>query len=175
MNKSTIEAGQTEQVLNNEQKADSQQFSPSNANAPVSGSAYLSVKKYRAWDESQKYMAYQGSPDLETLQSFMHHFSDKQLMQSTGFQNKSGQEIFEGDIMTYTVNCLSEDGLVRKDKKGRHIFHALVCFDNGQFCGKEIRNDGKLTYGFPLSVLFKETVEGNLFQLPEKCFLKADR
>lgn len=37
MNKSTIEAGQPEQVTVNEQKADSQHVSPSNANAPVSG------------------------------------------------------------------------------------------------------------------------------------------
>jgi hypothetical protein len=39
--------------------------------------------KFRAWDESQKYMAYQGTPDLETLQSFIFHFGDKPLMQFT--------------------------------------------------------------------------------------------
>ena len=30
--------------------------------------------KFRAWYEKEKYMAIQGTPDLETLQSFMFHF-----------------------------------------------------------------------------------------------------
>lgn len=30
--------------------------------------------KLRAWDESQQYMAYQGTADLETIQSFIYHF-----------------------------------------------------------------------------------------------------
>jgi hypothetical protein len=46
--------------------------------------------KFRAWDESQNYMAYQGTPDLETIQSFMHHFGDKLLMQFTGIKDKNG-------------------------------------------------------------------------------------
>ncbi len=35
--------------------------------------------KFRAWDEAQKHMAYQGTPDLETIQSFMHHFGNNKL------------------------------------------------------------------------------------------------
>jgi len=54
--------------------------------------------KFRAWDESQKYMAYQGSPDLETIQSFMYHFGDKELMQSTLLDDKNWNEIWEGDL-----------------------------------------------------------------------------
>ncbi len=35
--------------------------------------------KFRAWDESQQYMSYQGAHDLETIQSFMHHFGNNKL------------------------------------------------------------------------------------------------
>ena len=55
--------------------------------------------KFRAWDKSQKYMAYQGTPDLETIQSFMQHFGDKTLMMSTGIYDANDKEIFESDII----------------------------------------------------------------------------
>jgi hypothetical protein len=55
--------------------------------------------KLRAWDESQQYMAYQGTADLETIQSFIYHFGDKPLMFSSLVFDANNVEIFENDIV----------------------------------------------------------------------------
>jgi hypothetical protein len=57
--------------------------------------------KFRAWDKSQKHMAYQGTPDLETLQSFIHHYGDEILMQFTGLTDSTGRDIYEGDFVQH--------------------------------------------------------------------------
>ena len=54
--------------------------------------------KFRAWINNE-YMAIQGTPDLETLQSFMFHYGNKELMQYTGIKNHTGKEIYQRDIV----------------------------------------------------------------------------
>lgn len=55
--------------------------------------------EFRAWDEKQSYMAYQGTPDLETLQSFIFHFGDKKLMLYIGYKDKEDNKLYAGDLI----------------------------------------------------------------------------
>lgn len=144
---------------------------PASCQTDVSGSAFVRNPKFRAWNGAYNNMAYQGTPDLETIQSFMHHYSDQHLMEATGVFDKKGKEMYELDIVTYTISCGNGHASVSKDKKGRYIFHAIVLFENGAFIAKQIRRDGKLTYGFPLCVLSKELIVGNYYERPEVCWL----
>lgn len=58
--------------------------------------------KFRAWYDLREIMVYQGDEDLETLQSFMFHYGDAELMQSTNIFDKNGKEIFERDYLKYS-------------------------------------------------------------------------
>ena len=57
--------------------------------------------KFRAWYDLREIMVYQGDEDIETLQSFMFHYGDDELMQSTNILDKNGKEIFENDYLKY--------------------------------------------------------------------------
>ena len=75
--------------------------------------------KFRAWitNLSVPFMAVQGTPDLETLFSFMFHYGEEEkLMQFTGLKDQNGKEIYEGDVIELN-NC----GLL------------IVCFYKGEF------------------------------------------
>lgn len=116
-------------------------------------------KLFRAWDESQKYMAYQGSPDIETLQSFMHHFGDNELMIYTGQNDINQKKLFEDDILLVESNIFVKEGKFR------------ICFFDGYFVAvnvlfKDLENANKWNIDF-LVKHGKAKLIGNIHQNPE--------
>jgi hypothetical protein len=72
----------------------------------------MSDYQFRAW--TGEYMVYQGEPDLETLQSFMHHYGDSELMLWSGRVDKHGKKIYRGDRVRAGVDVFT----VRSDHDG---------------------------------------------------------
>lgn len=117
--------------------------------------------KFRAWDKSQKYMAFQGSPDLETLSSFMFHFGEDIVMQATGFRDKNGNEIYEGDVLS----CWSEvDG-----EQVQSFLHVFWCEKDGSWKLDSSFNQDN-SYGVLLSEelsRFDYEISGNIYENTE--------
>jgi len=82
--------------------------------------------KFRAWDNKNQYMAYQGTADLETIQSFFHHYGDQTLMQWTGLNDKNGKEIYEGDLIktpdNRTLPVIFKEGCFGFENSFENIF-----------------------------------------------------
>jgi len=117
--------------------------------------------KFRAWDESQKYMAKQGTPYLETIQSFFFHFGGCQLMQFTGLTDKNGVEIYEGDI-------LSDWNEVDGNQVQSHL-QVFWCNDTGAWKLDNSFNQDKSSGDLLSEELlgFSYEITGNIYENPE--------
>jgi len=98
--------------------------------------------KLRAWDEKESYMAYQGTVDLETIESFIFHWGNEKLMEFTGLN-----DWWEYDILD------NEDG------------RWIVVFDEGCFCAKLIGGNSKKH--ITLRDLCGAVKIGNYFENPD--------
>ena len=117
--------------------------------------------KFRAWDKSQKYMAYQGNPDLETLSSFMFHFGEDIVLQSTGFFDKNENEIFEGDILS---DWNEVDG-----KQVQSFLQVFYCNSDGAWKLDSSFNQDKSSGDLLSEELssFVYEISGNIYENPE--------
>ena len=107
--------------------------------------------EFRAYCPEKKYMAYQGTPDLETIQSFMYHWGDKLLMQYTGFRDKNGKKIYECDIVEVCNRNNPEDKLVGK----------IRCSENSEWMVSAIELSSFIRIGDHVEFI------GNVFENPE--------
>ena len=117
--------------------------------------------KFRAWDKSQNYMAYQGNPDLETLSSFMFHFGEDIVLQSTGFFDKNENEIFEGDILS---DWNDVDG-----KQVQSFLQVFWCNNDGAWKLDSSFNQDKSSGDLLSEELssFVYEITGNIYENPE--------
>lgn len=117
--------------------------------------------KFRAWDKSQKYMAYQGNPGLETLSSFMFYFCEDIVLQSTGFFDKNENEIFEGDILS---DWNEVDG-----KQVQSFLQVFWCNNDGAWKLDSSFNQDKSSGDLLSEELssFVYEISGNIYENPE--------
>lgn len=117
--------------------------------------------KFRAWHKSEKYMAYQGDPDLESLSSFMFHYGDDIIMQSTGFCDKNGLEIYEGDILSEWNEI---DG-----KQVQSFMQVYFCEESGSW-RIDLSFEQNKSMGYLLSQELNDSdyeISGNIYENPE--------
>ncbi|WP_122646704.1 YopX family protein [Enterococcus mediterraneensis] len=133
------------------------------------------VPKYRCWDEPNKIMRFNDEiviwndqvyiNEKKELDSRIKGYSclSEHLMQSTGLKDKSGVEIYEGDILVYTSKSINY---------GDAYYHSYVEVFRNQSGAYRIR--GEHIYETELySNRNSLTVVGDIYSSPE--LLKKER
>ena len=138
------------------------------------------IPKFRVWDKENKIMwnieiwhvedEYFDliEPDKSVVDQNANRVWRKQsdviIMQSTGLFDKNGKEIFEGDIVRYTWDMLSDANATEKGKKVRISKVFWSDWKASWAVGREFCNNDLFRY-----VRNGNTVEviGNVYQNPE--------
>ncbi|HEP4476132.1 TPA: hypothetical protein VCT14_000561 [Streptococcus pyogenes] len=123
------------------------------------------IPRFRAWDKEFKEMVRVDALLLEeevikatykngnVVKEDMKHYD---LMQSTGLTDKSGKEIFEGDV-------LCDEGLEQEEG----FVYVVVSYKDGMWICTQITNDDE-GYGGALNEFSDDySVIGNIYENPE--------
>lgn len=132
--------------------------------------------KFRAWDENNKYMEYtdknlavcfndKGASAVDNT-TFGHSctcMEDIKLMQSTRLKDKSGVEIYEGDIVKVLIE--DEEPKTMKDK----TYIGVVVYNLGMFDIKDLKNTylGIMPQMYMSDINCEFEILGNKHQHPE--------
>lgn len=128
--------------------------------------------KFRAWDKTRNEMNYKvmvGNCDtddenwtcpiiwIEERKDWLHFDDYECIMQSTGFEDDSGKEIFEGDVILWTYWDEFEDS-------GR----AKIVFDKGMFKLLDIHTEKEVWDSlFDCIENCNVYLQGNVYENPE--------
>lgn len=135
--------------------------------------------RFRAWDKKLKEMFGVSFIDYDTkliglnidLEVIIFDFDDVILMQSTGFFDKKGQEIFEGDIIDttdYEGGLSSVGNPLVKVESDKYGFIVTGDFPGSPITLKEFE-DGRKFAGVKVKII------GNVYQNPELLEVNHDR
>jgi uncharacterized phage protein (TIGR01671 family) len=115
--------------------------------------------EFRYWDASEeKYVDVDCMPlipstKMKASKTYkLKAWDDDVFEQYTGLKDKNGKKIFEGDVLTYDSD----------EVKFKGIACYYVAFENGYWCGLDVKKDRKL---FCHNFRFKDTeIIGNIHQ-----------
>lgn len=123
--------------------------------------------KFRAWHKWDKTMIQPNDGDFIGWHAMSNWRDCLEVMQYTGFKDKNGRKIYEGDILNHRCDKRAKDGGWICGTIDYHPENAiLVTFEDGQFLldNKPIKEE--LWY---FNRKYGSAVIGNIYENPELC------